>query len=114
MLFFFLMIRRPPRSTLFPYTTLFRSQRAFLPHFFSKHDPVGANAVGKGTDGGVRGIGADDGPGGARPALHTGRPHRDLHGQQASTDFGERDAPARAGAGLRWQRAVCSASAWPW
>src|SRR2546428_13236821 len=24
--FFFLMIRRPPRSTLFPYTTLFRSQ----------------------------------------------------------------------------------------
>src|SRR6266849_8269575 len=24
-LFFFLMIRRPPRSTLFPYTTLFRS-----------------------------------------------------------------------------------------
>src|SRR5256885_2953677 len=29
-LFFFLMIRRPPRSTLFPYTTLFRS----LTHFF--------------------------------------------------------------------------------
>src|SRR3712207_8708471 len=28
-LFFFLMIRRPPRSTLFPYTTLFRS--ALLP-----------------------------------------------------------------------------------
>src|SRR5256885_7961916 len=27
MYFFFLMIRRPPRSTLFPYTTLFRSQR---------------------------------------------------------------------------------------
>src|SRR5258708_16742130 len=25
MVFFFLMIRRPPRSTLFPYTTLFRS-----------------------------------------------------------------------------------------
>src|SRR2546430_9763910 len=25
--FFFLMIRRPPRSTLFPYTTLFRSTR---------------------------------------------------------------------------------------
>src|SRR2546430_16751770 len=36
--FFFLMIRRPPRSTLFPYTTLFRSQRQRLdeclrPHF---------------------------------------------------------------------------------
>src|SRR5439155_20045835 len=27
LLFFFLMIRRPPRSTLFPYTTLFRSVR---------------------------------------------------------------------------------------
>src|SRR5258705_12187940 len=27
--FFFLMIRRPPRSTLFPYTTLFRSRRAW-------------------------------------------------------------------------------------
>src|SRR3712207_9147037 len=26
-LFFFLMIRRPPRSTLFPYTTLFRSHQ---------------------------------------------------------------------------------------
>src|SRR3712207_9335348 len=29
-IFFFLMIRRPPRSTLFPYTTLFRSCRARL------------------------------------------------------------------------------------
>src|SRR5258708_12780297 len=28
--FFFLMIRRPPRSTLFPYTTLFRSHRTFV------------------------------------------------------------------------------------
>src|SRR5256886_9416549 len=27
-MFFFLMIRRPPRSTLFPYTTLFRSASA--------------------------------------------------------------------------------------
>src|SRR3989475_2991380 len=35
--FFFLMIRRPPRSTLFPYTTLFRS-----------HHPL---AVGAGDDG---------------------------------------------------------------
>src|SRR3712207_8024429 len=28
--FFFLMIRRPPRSTLFPYTTLFRSNYGIL------------------------------------------------------------------------------------
>src|SRR2546430_13325913 len=34
--FFFLMIRRPPRSTLFPYTTLFRSP------------PAGRIAIGKG------------------------------------------------------------------
>src|SRR5260370_29095645 len=36
--FFFLMIRRPPRSTLFPYTTLFRSaslQRTFKKSFTS-------------------------------------------------------------------------------
>src|SRR5258708_25879289 len=33
LLFFFLMIRRPPRSTLFPYTTLFRSiEAAALDH----------------------------------------------------------------------------------
>src|SRR2546425_7274480 len=30
LLFFFLMIRRPPRSTLFPYTTLFRSHERLL------------------------------------------------------------------------------------
>src|SRR2546430_10244001 len=30
--FFFLMIRRPPRSTLFPYTTLFRSGRGHRAH----------------------------------------------------------------------------------
>src|SRR6202034_4817200 len=31
-LFFFLMIRRPPRSTLFPYTTLFRSSPSCWPY----------------------------------------------------------------------------------
>src|SRR3989442_3657958 len=31
LIFFFLMIRRPPRSTLFPYTTLFRSGSDFPP-----------------------------------------------------------------------------------
>src|SRR5271168_5488751 len=30
-IFFFLMIRRPPRSTLFPYTTLFRSSDVVEP-----------------------------------------------------------------------------------
>src|SRR3712207_9435809 len=36
--FFFLMIRRPPRSTLFPYTTLFRSARRGLAHGGAYHD----------------------------------------------------------------------------
>src|SRR5438874_5348740 len=36
--FFFLMIRRPPRSTLFPYTTLFRSQPR---HHLGAPDDVG-------------------------------------------------------------------------
>src|SRR5688572_31091237 len=30
--FFFFVLRRPPRSTLFPYTTLFRSPRLYNPH----------------------------------------------------------------------------------
>src|SRR2546427_8747219 len=36
------MIRRPPRSTLFPYTTLFRSQhrRARQPHMGGREDPA--------------------------------------------------------------------------
>src|SRR5438445_7546847 len=43
-MFFFLMIRRPPRSTLFPYTTLFRSHqgRARRP---DRGGPEPANAV---------------------------------------------------------------------
>src|SRR2546428_9267045 len=51
--FFFLMIRRPPRSTLFPYTTLFRSPlvgmtrvwaRLFLGHDITRPAPVEAAA----------------------------------------------------------------------
>src|SRR3712207_6915259 len=60
--FFFLMIRRPPRSTLFPYTTLFRSSRARLradssrvriartgekPHGGRRPDSGGADAGGR-------------------------------------------------------------------
>src|SRR3712207_8383661 len=48
--FFFLMIRRPPRSTLFPYTTLFRSVRTRKQRLRAKRgmrhdgDPGGARA----------------------------------------------------------------------
>src|SRR3989442_13293108 len=38
-LFFFLMIRRPPRSTLFPYTTLFRSD--VRPDAEDRRAPIG-------------------------------------------------------------------------
>src|SRR5438874_9148894 len=41
-LFFFLMIRRPPRSTLFPYTTLFRSLADF---FYYDVDPYFVRAI---------------------------------------------------------------------
>src|SRR3712207_1588727 len=36
--FFFLMIRRPPRSTLFPYTTLFRSEVSKLFNMLRKEN----------------------------------------------------------------------------
>src|SRR5882724_12738684 len=38
--FFFLMIRRPPRSTLFPYTTLFRSQSVEIAPARTRSDRV--------------------------------------------------------------------------
>src|SRR3712207_8086735 len=41
--FFFLMIRRPPRSTLFPYTPLFRSGRGTV-------EPIQRRVTGRGTD----------------------------------------------------------------
>src|SRR3712207_8914538 len=40
-LVFFLMIRRPPRSTLFPYTTLFRSPSGGESHRFGRRATVG-------------------------------------------------------------------------
>src|SRR3712207_9516862 len=51
-LFFFLMIRRPPRSTLFPYTTLFRSVTALV----EEADLRLIHAVGPRADG----LGIDD------------------------------------------------------
>src|SRR5256712_13677630 len=62
--FFFLMIRRPPRSTLFPYTTLFRSR--------ALRRPLGRRAPGP-----ARGARAARFPwrrGGARPGAAAPRP----------------------------------------
>src|SRR2546422_7922126 len=55
MFFFFLMIRRPPRSTLFPYTTLFRSL-AMIVAVLSRHAglPLGGADVFVNVAGGVR------------------------------------------------------------
>src|SRR2546422_4580115 len=44
--FFFLMIRRPPRSTLFPYTTLFRSGHSAI----TPAPPRGCGALSKRRD----------------------------------------------------------------
>src|SRR2546430_13345766 len=49
--FFFLMIRRPPRSTLFPYTTLFRSVSGGPGGARRAADPAGA-----GVGGAARGV----------------------------------------------------------
>src|SRR3712207_6938896 len=58
MTFFFLMIRRPPRSTLFPYTTLFRSALEVVVQFGVQRplgerllEPVQQAAVGQGAPG---------------------------------------------------------------
>src|SRR3989337_3565373 len=46
--FFFLMIRRPPRSTLFPYTTLFRSSPPWRAG--AGHNPFPAECAAQGGD----------------------------------------------------------------
>src|SRR2546422_3227752 len=46
--FFFLMIRRPPRSTLFPYTTLFRSGEPGLRPFAAALEEEGFDDLGSG------------------------------------------------------------------
>src|SRR3712207_7371157 len=43
------MIRRPPRSTLFPYTTLFRSELGEHAHRRRPNPPVGRRPGGRGT-----------------------------------------------------------------
>src|SRR3712207_7555756 len=49
MSFFFLMIRRPPRSTLFPYTTLFRSRLPQARRPPEDGRPAGARRGGRGA-----------------------------------------------------------------
>src|SRR2546426_3193366 len=72
------MIRRPPRSTLFPYTTLFRSARLHgraravrvahprSPRFAEALERAGCRAASGGADGGRRGL-VPSGDGGGSP-----------------------------------------------
>src|SRR3989441_835385 len=75
--FFFLMIRRPPRSTLFPYTTLFRSQRG-RGRAGRHHDRIaavarGVHGGGSGVVGGGDRVAAQGGGGEWHPASGLGR-----------------------------------------
>src|SRR2546427_6958595 len=83
------MIRRPPRSTLFPYTTLFRSVRLAVPAGERPHRPAGGSdrADPHDVDAGARSLQGrtlpDRGrvlraPAAARPTDHGGRPRRAL------------------------------------
>src|SRR3712207_8089210 len=62
--FFFLMIRRPPRSTLFPYTTLFRSQAPACP---GQLDAARVQQREVEEPGGAAGVRGGDGPGAGDP-----------------------------------------------
>src|SRR3712207_8711826 len=74
------MIRRPPRSTLFPYTTLFRSHRQHLVRGL----PVRLTGPGelRGGEGGNR---LADAVGGARVVAHRRDRQRDLPTDRKST-----------------------------
>src|SRR2546430_12822743 len=73
--FFFLMIRRPPRSTLFPYTTLFRSRHPRRP---AGLDPADRRRLAAAPPDGARvGAAPPDGGDGRRPRRRDQAPARD-------------------------------------
>src|SRR2546427_8506010 len=90
------MIRRPPRSTLFPYTTLFRSlqRRRRRPRRLGRERPAAAR---RGRGGG--GDGGRDARAYRRPGQHVGG-RRDLRGERhrAARACGGRPAGGHGGA----------------
>src|SRR2546422_4566320 len=72
--FFFLMIRRPPRSTLFPYTTLFRSKAKGAVEKVAKVFEAMFNRVGAGPAAPEKGLLE-----GARSEEHTSELQSRLH-----------------------------------
>src|SRR5437773_3455574 len=77
--FFFLVLRRPPRSTLFPYTTLFRSGRALGPRAGRAHGAAARRAARAARGAGSAGRGRGRARG-ARSEEHTSelQSHHDL------------------------------------
>src|SRR2546425_8809239 len=74
------MIRRPPRSTLFPYTTLFRSslllfERSFSRCFFKRCSATTAAACSSSTT--FKSSPAEGAP--SRPSTSTGKPRSEEH-----------------------------------
>src|SRR5256885_12469255 len=69
--FFFLMIRRPPRSTLFPYTTLFRSVCLVACRHRARARPVEQHRVVRGIAAGGQDDRAHHHQGAARSEEHT-------------------------------------------
>src|SRR3712207_7879604 len=65
-MYFMLMIRRPPRSTLFPYTTLFRSPAASASGPWTSETIAGAARTDDARDGERRRARGGRGPDGAR------------------------------------------------
>src|SRR2546430_11203995 len=90
-MFFFLMIRRPPRSTLFPYTTLFRSRERVGRRQRARPDRA------TGTRSALRRSQGEEGHAIRRPA-------RDDHGREAASAATGGGSLARQPVGARGAR----------
>src|SRR3712207_1763367 len=101
------MIRRPPRSTLFPYTTLFRStgHRLAVVHPAHPHRPVvlhGGDVRGRPARPSPWGATGDGPGGGRRPIGPLGPPDARLlrvvhrHGREACPELAQRGHPPLA------------------
>src|SRR5689334_25209119 len=86
-IFFFLMIRRPPRSTLFPYTTLFRSRSAASGHDRERQLLHGGPS-GRPLSRDRRDDGALRGPDRRHTRAWSAGPTARLHGPRAAGDHG--------------------------
>src|SRR3989441_6894573 len=97
------MIRRPPRSTLFPYTTLFRSQ----------HLPGRGDRVQRNRPRALARLSAGFGPLLRRTPLQRAAGARDVVGPDHPPDWGARPAARRAAAKLRRIRLGLAAAGLP-